>query len=275
MKQQKPKHLVAIIIAMLFSFSAFSQDGYIYPYNAKACQFSTNDSMVFAVTSTVVDAVRYTFKYRLDGSSPLTITTDSLATQVKLPINTSTITTHIYILDSIKADTGKYMASTYPVAWTTRNVEIGTASSYTGTVNINTCSDRLPFNWGDKLVTGSGTYSTILKNSYQCDSFATITFAFNYSDTITSKDSVCFSQFPYLKFGINYNNVGTYYQRTLNDNASYFSFPDTATMNIQIVNLYKYLYAHNPLTMNLINGSGHANFGQKAFDIVNDLMGND
>ncbi|MFY7964005.1 MAG: RagB/SusD family nutrient uptake outer membrane protein [Chitinophagaceae bacterium] len=184
-------------------------------------------------------------------------------------MNTNILGVYKFTIDSVKADNMNFVAA--DLTWvTSRTISIGAQSSYNGNYYLNTCSDKVPFLWGDKTVTGSGSYSTILKNIYGCDSFATVNFIINFDDSTLSRDTICFSQFPYYKYGRTFNSIGTYYTKLYNGQATYSYSSDSATLNAKLLYLYQQMYAF---------GSGgstsHSNFGQKANDLSSDLMGND
>jgi hypothetical protein len=272
MKLQKPKQLLATISAILFSFSAFSQDGRITSNVTKACQYSSNAMVTFTELSSGSPDSTITFKYRINGSSPYIVTTLIGDYTVKVPVNTNTLGSFTYTLDSVRYDEGPYFAATGGTSGQKAvTISIGTSSSGTG--YFSACRNQIPFYWGSTKIDSAGSYSTILKNSYGCDSFVTATFSLiSNTDTSISRDTVCFSQFPYSKYGLTFTKPGTYYQSLFNGIASPYKFPaDTSVLSSSLGYLYSQMYAFASAG----TAGNHDNFGQKAFDISNDLMGND
>lgn len=77
-------------------------------------------------------------------------------------------------------------------------------------VNINICSNQLPFSWNGQNYNVSGTYTATFTSSSGCDSIATLNLIVSPAVTSVVNTTVCSSQLPYNWNGQNYNTPGTY-----------------------------------------------------------------
>ena len=80
----------------------------------------------------------------------------------------------------------------------------------TSTINVNRCSNQLPYLWNGSSYSAGGTYSYITTNTIGCDSVAILNLTI--VQVLTSIENVtrCSNQLPYSWNGNNYQASGTY-----------------------------------------------------------------
>ncbi|MEP7377679.1 MAG: Ig-like domain repeat protein, partial [Chitinophagaceae bacterium] len=78
------------------------------------------------------------------------------------------------------------------------------------TQSITICQNELPYNWNMYLLTASGTYTVLLKNSHGCDSTVTLHLSVNPKFTSTQNITICQNELPYNWHSQSLNAAGTY-----------------------------------------------------------------
>jgi hypothetical protein len=142
----------------------------------------------------------YTFIYRLNGGSPIAITSGT--NSIALPASNAP-GKYVYTLISVSDANGCSNPQT-GIATVTVN------AITTSVTNVAVCSNQLPYNWNGSNYSATGVYTFTTTNAAQCDSVATLNLTIKATSTSATNVAICPNQLPYNWNGTSYNAGGVF-----------------------------------------------------------------
>jgi hypothetical protein len=165
--------------------------------NATICAGALSPKITFSGAN---GTAPYTFVYRLNGGSPIAITTGS--NSFILP-SSNVPGTYVYTLVSVSDANGCSNPQTGIATVTVNPIT-------TSVTNVTVCSNQLPYNWNGTNYSAVGVYTFTTTNAAGCDSVATLNLTIKATSTSTTNISICPNQMPYNWNGTSYNAGGVY-----------------------------------------------------------------